>query len=902
MESRLNLCFKIVLTLLIGAVASLGYLSQNERFRTTIQERIALVLERDYDVHVSGTLTTLSLWGPTVSFSKVICIPSSQEDQWRISMHEMTVSLSPLRSLFSRALVISFNLPSLSLFSAVKEGKSVLLEKIREFLKKPTTIPFKLAAFHAPDSSVEIVSSEEGLSAKLQGDMHFVPSAGGYQAQCLLLQGEGTWGNRKIVHGLAGAIDVALPVQGPVQVDLAAGCTLPALLKPTEWCRLTGQWKGCGGSFVCESESGALSCKTIKTALQEEEITLELQGDISVSALANFVQFPYAHQVAGSCTFSVAGTVGAELQGNVSIHQGQVGGWLIESMDTSFALTHESVTGTLSYAQQDQQVRGNWSWDRGQRLLNFEISNSTPVTLFGTQWYVPQGKTYARGIISDRGEGKVAYGFMAERSKTEEVFATEGTIEATSAGATALGIVNIGNTLYDLLARTGQDSQTFSLSLRPQDTESPAVLTVTQRAKEIEAQMELMFLQNLLHDYLQMGVIAQGSLSLCAEWRDSALRGTIEMHDAIIRHAGVYNFIRSLDARFSLNLFKRLLEVHDLKLKFQKGLVESSHLQLGYDPLLKGIWAHIPFIFSDCFVNWHKDLYLLFSGAVVAKKIPDEPLAVDGFVVIDKSQLKENIFSQKTQEKLFGSLGQARNRQPINARISVTSSSPTAIKTEQLETAALLSLLIATGQDEPELEGTITLQGGAIHFPAHSLSIVKGTLTFVAGHAQDPFLELIAQARIKKYLVTLSIGGTGQDPHLVFDSVPALSEEQIMMLLLAGSEEESLNIVAPTLVMRNVEKVIFGPSYRSRHDSWLEPLKRIRFVPRFADASGRGGFKGALEIEVSRKLRALIEKNFSLTEDVGYEVEYFLTDDVTLRASYDERGDLGAELEMRFKF
>lgn len=39
-----------------------------------------------------------------------------------------------------------------------------------------------------------------------------------------------------------------------------------------------------------------------------------------------------------------------------------------------------------------------------------------------------------------------------------------------------------------------------------------------------------------------------------------------------------------------------------------------------------------------------------------------------------------------------------------------------------------------------------------------------------------------------------------------------------------------------------------------------------------------------------------------MPEDTKFEVYYQLTDDVSIRAIKDEHGDLGAKIEMRWKF
>jgi hypothetical protein len=168
-------------------------------------------------------------------------------------------------------------------------------------------------------------------------------------------------------------------------------------------------------------------------------------------------------------------------------------------------------------------------------------------------------------------------------------------------------------------------------------------------------------------------------------------------------------------------------------------------------------------------------------------------------------------------------------------------------------------------------------------------------------------IELVAKNKIKKYNVTMHIAGSLSNPHIMLESSPPLTEEQIIGLLLIGSQEESLNIVMPALVMQNVKNLVLGKNERSStiersFKKLLFPFKNIHLVPSFTDQTGRGGLRGAVEIDVNDRWRALVQKNFSLTEDTRFELEYLLSDDISVRGFRDERRDLGGEVEMRWKF
>jgi hypothetical protein len=108
----------------------------------------------------------------------------------------------------------------------------------------------------------------------------------------------------------------------------------------------------------------------------------------------------------------------------------------------------------------------------------------------------------------------------------------------------------------------------------------------------------------------------------------------------------------------------------------------------------------------------------------------------------------------------------------------------------------------------------------------------------------------------------------------------------------------------PLSSMGMVEKLIVGSSDEFTQadglKNWLGPLQNVKIVPRFSDQTSRGGLRAALAIEVNENLSALIQQNFSLSEDTLIEVAYKPLDELTIRGIRDERGDFGGEVEARF--
>ena len=108
------------------------------------------------------------------------------------------------------------------------------------------------------------------------------------------------------------------------------------------------------------------------------------------------------------------------------------------------------------------------------------------------------------------------------------------------------------------------------------------------------------------------------------------------------------------------------------------------------------------------------------------------------------------------------------------------------------------------------------------------------------------------------------------------------------------------------MVMMQLESLLFGTGEHSSKaqqffTTLLKPLKNVRFVPTWSAQDGKG-LQGAIEVDITDRLRAKAQNNLKLSEETKVEVEYSLSDDMTVKAIRDDTGSLGGELEMRWKF
>ena len=106
--------------------------------------------------------------------------------------------------------------------------------------------------------------------------------------------------------------------------------------------------------------------------------------------------------------------------------------------------------------------------------------------------------------------------------------------------------------------------------------------------------------------------------------------------------------------------------------------------------------------------------------------------------------------------------------------------------------------------------------------------------------------------------------------------------------------------------MQHLHKILLGSKRHMPHGASLiqkltKPLRYVQITPNFTDLSGRSGIKGTVSVDLNDQFHAQIQKNFNLQDDFSFYLQYMLSDDISLRAVKDQRGEVGSEVEVRLK-
>ncbi len=408
-------------------------------------------------------------------------------------------------------------------------------------------------------------------------------------------------------------------------------------------------------------------------------------------------------------------------------------------------------------------------------------------------------------------------------------------------------------------------------------------------------------------DQLNHPIQADGTIDIQTKLQDDILFFQTSFN-GMARLGSLHNWLKKISLEGYYNFENKTCYLHTLDGELYRGSFHMADARCVLDQQYGLEYLHAPITLSECLINIRKDLFtMISSGLVISYKKQEQPY-ISGTIFFDKTMIKENLFSPQFIQSLFPQ-SVATNKtffvDPLFS-IAIQTKDVIHVKTPLLELAAHMRLSLQGSASHPELQGRILLQSGSLAFPYARLLFSKGKIEFAKDRITDPIIELHARNTIKKYKISLQVTGSLKYPHILLDSYPNLSQEQILCLLLAGSPD-SLSGIAPAALLQSMKYLVLDAEHapsklHAAIRQLFAPFKHIYLIPSFSDQTSRGGLRGAIEIDIADRWRALIQKNFSLTEDTRLEIEYAITDDMWFRAFRDERHDVGAELEFRWKF
>jgi hypothetical protein len=891
---------------IVGAV-SIGiglilYCAHNDAtIRKYVQDQLIAVISKTGQCAVQGRLTKFNLITMNIEVADLSL--RAYDGSWQWQAKKMNVAVSLISWFFSRNFDLDITLTDVNAHSIVRDSSLAIREHIEPFLSGPPGVPLKLARLSLSTSNFswgEPTTFHGTIAGSSLITMH------GGQISAVTSIVDGTMGLKGDIYAsnLQLKFFITKELQEPFfDAHVEGDLVVHKLAECAHTVAVDLWWKKDKGSFFLSTLDKNIVSLNGSLLLDKEGFHVKANSDASLKVLKTLFSLPLLAE--------------GKASGNISIDYR-------DKIDVAIDLAARDVVlnGTTLGDIGCVSTRQNGLWTHTLTSKNNALGNPLVVvkhndTLQGfckaslgsfcvvplsNYWRIDPRSRIQGDFDYSTGTSNFAYKIIMSHEKLVDTHCLEGSIDLIGMHGTVKG------TLDDARYSLNFDAIPFAIRSGSYSTANNERLfeCVRNEHDTLVADCSYALIRQIGLRFAGLDWKGEGSLKIVVSGGPSTSMLDIKLSDGMIRLPYTHSFITKSHLiciidwdRFALIIQDSVVSLHKGEIVCKKGVVLFDHDG-------KCTFAHIPCLVEKLFLNYQKDFFVVASGGLIAQYQPDAKSLLKGTLSIEQGLVKKNIFSQQVMSSAFSEYGSG-NVTPIALDVAIETQKPMRVSTSFLQTNCAMNVQLQGTINTPRLSGLVSLAGGLLTFPYKPLYITHAKLYFLPHQLDDPMIELVAKGSIKKYHITFRINGSLRHPIIRFESTPSLAEEQIITLLLAGSEQGSLALIMPSLIMNNIHHVIFGPEQSSSRLEYyfknlLAPLKKVRITPTFVDLGGRGGFKGALDVTVGDRLHGLIQKTFGQPEDTKFEIEYLISDDVAVRGIKDERGDLGGEVEVRWKF
>ncbi len=914
---------------LIGLYGSAVYMEKNPKFQYFVLSTFQSIFAHSFNSVFRAQVAGIQLLPPAIILQGVCVSPLvpcdsklkkelvDSENEWLWRVQKLVLKFSLLSWFYNnKKILLSTELHNGSVYSEVVKGFPLIITHLQKLISGGGLgLPIQLYDSALSQINLMIRDKEHDLEilSLINGESCRVGSS--LKSRFYIEDGKLLVSGVSVCKDCAGSVVLEQTwINGKIHTTVSSDGSLvvPCLPAEKNQCRFSGSFKDAKGSFTLENKDRSFCFAPFSLVLAQRDllflgsITFPLKSILSFFTQDSLGQID---EVEGQVVVNLQGDLTHGISGSVLSNNCGYKNFLIDEARLSFLLKKDALMSAFSFKKGKIGLEGFLERDNNLGNISLMLSNATLLPIQFNQWSIrKEDAVIDLSTTQDSAHNKIVlatYGVTLHQEKTGAQVAIKG-----NASYVPTGLLSLNGSLND-------HTYGFTMQIKPylmplscfyKNKEGKNLLDFTgssDGSRAVHATIAYEGFEQIIHSFFDYRLLGKGEFCFDGAVDNAGMFGKISVNKTTIKIPETYNVLSDFFSDIRINWFPLSVTLTDLKATFDKGTMSSHVSKFGWDEQYNLQKISVPLEINHCFLNWKESFFALFSGHCSLEKEENKQCSLKGALVLDKSQFKENPLSAQEQRDFTSSmiptiiLGQ----QELLLNISLNTKDPVVISTPQLETKAHVSLMATNTLQAPQLTGTIKCSGGTISFPYKPLSLLRGVIQFVPGEPYDPLLDIVAQDMIKKYSVRLQVTGSLIDPHINLSSSPALTEEQVATLLFTGSTEESLSLVVPAFIMQNVKDLLFSSRKNILVQSpWLEPFKRIRLVPNFSDQSGRGGFRAGIEFDVNDHLHGVIQKNFSLSEDTRFEVEYIITDDVSVRGVKDERSDLGGEVEMRFSF
>lgn len=920
-RSKIKIIIHVVLGLLFGLMCGMIYFASTKRFAVMVQDHIAQQVYNDFGLQCSCTLEKIDLFSSTITLCNVSITPLDQggdvvQKPWSIVSEKLHVTWS-LSSLFSsRAIKITMKFDHMIMMELFDQVPEKLAHFFADVFGNMESTWLLYETITIKDGLLYLKRSTDNLYCQVPFNSLVQSDAHRTKIQTQVSDGILWYQNGMSVEKITGSLTLDIPfvdtgnnIQGEMAMNFVmskSGIKIPGFI--------AGHMKESTAHLVVKTEDGSVVIDPAIIKVGKNSCLVDLKIKASLDVLKYFDMPDGLLDVGGLVGFEIffdVFNILKTLQISVMIDE-----LLYKSRVLSPAITfmidqhsHNSCSGFL--CTQNKKLM-NFSFKSDQEKNNLVIYNTQPILIEQLGDWQIEPQDFLCDIVFDKQHIiKGTYKGLLRSALYNQQHAIDGTVHIKENNLIFCGTYD--NYRYECVIQL--DPEFVFKSLQVFDNQNHMVVdfaTDEQDSYYLTGSIDFSVIKDLLETSLKSSFAQHGSFIVRGHMKNGILHTVLQTHNADIRVPYVYNVIQNFTATCDIDFYKKNIVFKDVVAEWYEGLMRCSRATFWFDSLYRCRAIHAPLVFDKFMMSWQKGVYGLISGSVLFTQGLVQPnYHLMGRLFLHKAEVRENILSSDFHEALLHVASTSPNVSDIldsvSCDISVILCDGLTVKTSFMSAKAMVELLIQGTLKYPKISGNVAIEQGILQFPYKPIEITSGKILFLPDQPLDPVIELCARGKLKRYTVTLRVSGSALDPHIQFESQPYLSEEQILSLLMLGIEDQSIVLMVPAFLMQKLKDIMFGPALsktklKGAFDKILQTLKYVRFLPQFSSQADRGGMRGILEIDATQNLHGKIDMNFAHIEDTKFDVDYSVSDDVTLRLEKDGPSTYGGEVEFRWKF
>ena len=884
-------------------VITLLIIEDEPLFKKMLENNINIFMSARYECCFSAQVKRVSVLTGTIELEHVY-VQSKEKNDWLWSCERLLWSSAFVDIIARHSLPVGLKLYSFKAYSRVHNAAIAIVPHFLSFIRRNNNS-------FAPDVNSLVIyngsvhlADEHGYEcrATIRNDIHFFD--GQIQTKCIVSNGSFMRHELSLLENIHGRCEGTFSLEQLIEHSSFSSKLEGMMVSngvPIVPISLTiGAAAGHGTLDLCLSEYKATCKAFVHNSL------LNIDGKLPLGVVASLL-LQKDITCGGMINVLMSGVDYASWDADISVRDVQYKGYYFPGIDVKICQKEDECKGiyTIMHAQDSLPLaHGHILWpshkQQGavqQSAVACTLHHALPLV---GGWSIADGTLH--GSLGEEGN-KISYACTLSKEGRDNRH-VDGTIRIDNGALMSSG--TSGDFHYTMLLERLPYWHIKDIICSVKES---TLLALHQAGDSFHGTSSYAILRLLLQE---MGIDfpGEGIIKINGAFLEQGISCSLAMDNAHIKLPYSYNVVRGFSASCLLNAQDKCIITDNVRILLHEGEMVCSKATFLFDSSYKISYGFIPLLFKNCFVSWKKEFFALVSGGVTLRYRHDTVPTIEGMLLFDRSHVRGNILSSEFQQNLFTEAVHPLygSWADTTCAVMIATRKPAHVKTSFLDATVRLEMAIRGTLARPELSWSVNFVHGFFEFPYQPLYINSGTIYFLPGHLNDPDpgIELFARNTIKRYSIGMRVGGSIKHPKIMFESSPTLAEEQIITLLLGGSEDGSLYTVMQTALMHSIETLLFGPAETSSGlqrylKNLFKPLKNVRIVPHFSDTTGRNGLRGSIAIEVNERLRGLVQKNFSLPEDTRVEVEYSLSDDTIIRAVKDERGDAGGEIETRWK-